>query len=354
VATQTVARESPDVTTILDVVDRVNAAPDLAAYARLTCEGILQLLPSLSVSYNELNPTIGRTYGVIAPDPGPGWFRTYRQVFETHLNDNPLIGHYLSTGDTRVMAWGDPEVGTCIGTTLDRLFYEPNGIRSQAAMRLPAPPGIVIGIAVNRGPEGFDPADRQLLSLLRPHLVHAYRSVQLRSDATLLGRVLGEQGWAVLLVDADGRVVRSSPGAVESVAPYGLDIAEGARLAAGPLDRIRRIMRDYDPATPAAPSPPVPVLGPAGMLTAVVIPSAVGPHVVLLRARSELDALRAAGLTVRQAEVALALADGASSREIASRLGISPATARKHLEAVFSRLGVNHRAAAVARIAALR
>ena len=34
-------------------------------------------------------------------------------------------------------------------------------------------------------------------------------------------------------------------------------------------------------------------------------------------------------------------------------LGITPATVRKHLEAVFARLGVTHRAAAVARVRSL-
>jgi DNA-binding CsgD family transcriptional regulator len=352
VSNQTVMAQPPEVTRVLELVERIAAAPDLNAYARLTCEGILELMPALSVSYNELNPTTGRSYGVIAPDPGPGWFRTYLPTFEAHLNDNPLVAR-AAAGDTRVVAWGDPEVGTVAGTTLDREFYQPNGIYSQMGFILPAPPGIVIGIAVNRGREGFSEDDRRLLALLRPHLVHAYQAVQVRADTTLLGRVLAEHGWAVVLVDSDGRVVRSDPGTVASAARYGLDVAEGARLDAGPLDRIRGIIRDYDPATPAAASPPIPVLGAAGALTAVVVPSTVGPHVVLLRAQSPLASLRAMGLTQRQAEVALGLAAGESSHEIAARLGISPATARKHLESIFSRLGVKHRAAAVARIAAL-
>jgi DNA-binding CsgD family transcriptional regulator len=341
----TVTRQSPDVTAVLDVVDRINTAADLTAYATLTCEGIIGLLPALSVSYNELNPAAGRAYGVIVPDPGPGWWRTYKHIFEAHLNDNPFIGHYLRTGDTRVCRWGDPAIGPHEGTPLDRLFYQPNGIRSQMAMALPAPAGIVVGIAVNRGEEGFTEADRRVLSLLRPHLVHAYRAVQVRSEATLLGKVLGEHGWAVVLVDGDGRVVRTTPGTVESAGPYGLDLADGVPLVDGPLGRIRKIIQEYDPATPAAASRPIPVVGPAGVLEAVVVPSAVGPHVVLLRARS--------GLAARQSEVALGLAAGESSHEIAQRLGISHATARKHLESVFSRLGVTHRAAAVARIAAL-
>jgi DNA-binding CsgD family transcriptional regulator len=348
------ALSAPDVTAALEVVDRIAAAPDLNAYARLACEGILTLMPALSVSYNEINPIAGRAYGVLAPDPGPGWFRTYRPIFEGHLNENPLIAHHLATGDTRVVAWGDPGVGSISGTALYERFYRPNGIHSQAAVALPAPAGIIIGIAVNRGTEGFSQTDRRLLELLRPHLVHAYRAVQVRTDTSLLGKVLGAHGWGVVLVDSDGRVVRSTRETIDAAARYGLDVAEGARLAAGPLGQVRQIIRSYDPATPAAASAPIPIVGAAGTLAAIVVPSAVGPHVVLLRAESSTDSLRAAGLTARQAEVALRLAAGESNREIANELGISPATARKHLESVFSRLGVKHRAAAVARISALR
>jgi DNA-binding CsgD family transcriptional regulator len=90
------------------------------------------------------------------------------------------------------------------------------------------------------------------------------------------------------------------------------------------------------------------------MLAAVVVPSLAGPHVVLLRAQSDIAALQAAGLTPRQAQVAVRLAAGETSQEIAQHLGISPATARKHLESVFTRLGVRHRAAAIARVASLQ
>jgi DNA-binding CsgD family transcriptional regulator len=345
---------APDLVAVLDLVDRVSAAPDLTSYARRTCEGILALVPALSVSYNELNPGAGRAHAVIVPDPGPGWFRTFRRVFQAHQSENPLVERFLATGDTRVLAWGDPGVGTALGTTLDKVFYEPNGIRSQAAVMLPAPPGVLIGIAVNRGEEGFSLAERRLLSLLRPHLVHAYRAVQLRADTDLLGSVLGESGWAVVLVDSDGRVVRSTPGVAAVAARYGLDADDGALLAAGPLEAVRAIIRAYDPATPAAPSRTIPATGPDGTLEAMVVPSIVGPHVVLLRRRGGLAALAAAGLTPRQAEVALALGAGRTNTEISRQLGITPATVKKHLEGIYATLGVGHRAAAAARVAALR
>ena len=61
----------------------------------------------------------------------------------------------------------------------------------------------------------------------------------------------------------------------------------------------------------------------------------------------ELDPMRVAaafGLTPRQAEVAVLLAQGMGNRAIASSLGISPHTGRRHTEQVLARLGVSSRA----------
>lgn len=56
------------------------------------------------------------------------------------------------------------------------------------------------------------------------------------------------------------------------------------------------------------------------------------------------------GLSPRQAEVAMLLQEGLTNAQIARRLGISEGTVRKHIEAVFTTLGVSSRAAAVAEL----
>lgn len=54
------------------------------------------------------------------------------------------------------------------------------------------------------------------------------------------------------------------------------------------------------------------------------------------------------GLTAREAEVLLWLGRGKSNRDIAEILVLSPRTVNKHLEGVFSKLGVENRASAAA------
>jgi DNA-binding NarL/FixJ family response regulator len=56
----------------------------------------------------------------------------------------------------------------------------------------------------------------------------------------------------------------------------------------------------------------------------------------------------AAQLSKREREILQKVADGATTRQVASELGISPHTVKTHLERIFEKLGANDRAQAVA------
>jgi DNA-binding CsgD family transcriptional regulator len=339
---------------ILDAIDAISGASDLESYGRIATSALLGLIPSLSASYNELNHLARRAFAVITPDPGPSWFARYQAVFEAHMLDNPLVQLGIEKADTRALTWQDvPVERSILGTALDRLFYEPNGIRSQLVVFLPSPPGVMLGFALNRGSRGFTEEDRETLALLRPHLVHAYRSVQLRSEGQSLRSVLEVQGWAVVLVGDDGLVLQTSPGTAEELRPYGVDLNPGTDLGRGPLRPLLEHIAAYDRRSPSVPSRPLRLRHEDRVIEASVVPGTVAPHVVLLR-RSDATQARLAlaqrGLSPRQVDVALALVAGGSNRDIAESLGIAVGTVKKHLDALYQQLGVEHRAAAIARL----
>lgn len=62
---------------------------------------------------------------------------------------------------------------------------------------------------------------------------------------------------------------------------------------------------------------------------------------LLLREASEAPS--ELGLTKRQAELSSLVAQGLSNREVGERLGIAPATVKKHLEQIYERLGITNR-----------
>ncbi len=73
------------------------------------------------------------------------------------------------------------------------------------------------------------------------------------------------------------------------------------------------------------------------------------PHLALWRSRWSATASPAVkGLTVREREVLQAVANGATNREIAQQLWISPHTVRTHLEHIFEKLDVRTRTEATA------
>ncbi len=53
-------------------------------------------------------------------------------------------------------------------------------------------------------------------------------------------------------------------------------------------------------------------------------------------------------LSKREREILQKVADGSTTRQVATELGISPHTVKTHLERIFEKLGANDRAQAVA------
>jgi DNA-binding CsgD family transcriptional regulator len=74
------------------------------------------------------------------------------------------------------------------------------------------------------------------------------------------------------------------------------------------------------------------------------------PHLYGLYRRHRVALSGRTDVTPRQRGLLNLVAAGQTNRQISRQLGISESTTRKHLENIYARLGVNNRAAAVARV----
>ena len=327
---------------VLEALRIVGEADSINDFAERVCRELLRLVPGVSASYNEVNLAAGRVAGVVHPDPGREWFRQYAGVLEAHLRENPIVRYFEVTGENDIVTWSDLDPdGAFFETTLYREFYAPNGIHSQLGFLLPAPPGIHVGLAINRDGAEFTPRERALLAELRQHLVNLYRLVSHAEASRQRDAALADDGWSVVLVDDTGTVVESNDLAVTIGRTAGVDLTVGARLREGPLGPV---LSDVDWSRSPHHAP----------FEARLERSTVGPHVLWIRQPHRVtvaDAV-ALGLTERQAEVAVLLVDGLTNERIAQRLGISTGTVRAHLDAVFRRLKVSSRAAVVGRLRA--
>ncbi len=184
----------------------------------------------------------------------------------------------------------------------------------------------------------------ELLARIRVHLANARMAQSARTALDAFGRFL-------LAVDGTGKVMWCTPQAARllGTALSGFD-TEGYVV---PSDV--RAWLDQSASAPAS-SPPTPIelaAGSASKLRLLYV-GQVGAEERLLRviegeAVSDQAVLKSRLLvTDREAEVLLWIARGKSNRDIAEILSLSPRTVNKHLEQIFTKLGVENRTSAAA------
>ncbi len=343
-----------DLTGALDFVRDAGEASDPSDFRQRVMQGLPRLVPSYMTSYTDMS-----VHGapMLLLDPPDAITPEFEEAFVRFAGQNPLIAHYAATGERRPMKISDLMARRAFrATDLYRTVYGPMGVEYQMALPLPAEPGAVVGIALNRDRRDFGERDRQVLELLAPHLARLRQDAATRAAlalvSSLVDRALGDEGRAAVAVGRDARVAYASAGAeallrAHLAPPRRADLLP-ARLEDWLLAERRRGLR--------APADLV-LDGPGGRLIARLLPSGdrEGHDVVLLeehRLDRERVALAGLGLSARQGEVLSLVARGRNNREVAEVLGVSPRTVQKHLENIYDRLGVRSRAAATARAVA--
>lgn len=225
------------------------------------------------------------------------------------------------------------------------------------ALWRPEGPVLLSFLASKPEPPRFGDTELEVLSLLVSALNAGAAAARLLKEARPgIDRLLDEIELAVSLHFPDGTEYRNRrlPGLLETLDHPERLMAESSHLAA-------RILRLSERPTKSTPRPPpdsgtrtVHLDGDLLYLNGSWLPpGAAGPGPAALvsvrGARARLpDAPSLADrydLTSRQAQVARMLAEGASSQDIADRLGISPHTARHHAQRVVERVGTHSRKA---------
>ena len=145
---------------------------------------------------------------------------------------------------------------------------------------------------------------------------------------------------AVIQLDGLGRIVHAGTAAMELLSAY---CGTGsARLGLPEMVEAWR----------RAPKTTLDIQGCRGRLRLCLIDNGIWPVILLQEQRStppDLRLLEGLGLTTRQAQVLRLLACGKSNEQIAQALLISAATVGKHLEHIYTRLGVSSRGQAITR-----
>ncbi|MBY0381863.1 MAG: DNA-binding response regulator [Xanthobacteraceae bacterium] len=180
----------------------------------------------------------------------------------------------------------------------------------------------------------------EMLARIRVHLTNARLTRSARAALDASGRYL-------FAVDHTGKTIWATPQAQKLLASF--ESAGKIELPAPWLDWLGEAFRD----TSNLKAPPSAPLAQSDKLRVHYIGRLETDEFLLRLARDTTsesidDFSKQLGLTSREGEVLSWLSKGKTNRDIAQILGLSPRTVDKHLEQIYSKLGVENRTAAAA------
>jgi DNA-binding CsgD family transcriptional regulator len=334
---------------VLGVARALAAARHPDEFSRTAVTAIAALIPSDVVTINEVDPESGRTVYLAEPasftPPNES-----DDLLATLADQHPLIHHFMTTGDGSAHRisdfWSQDEYHA---SSIYRLLYQPMGVEYQMAVTLPAPRPIVVGIALSRRAADFSERDREVLNVLRPHLVQAWFNAKdqghLRSLLSAASDAAIETGAGVIVLSEPPYEV--TPGALVSLYRF-----FGRPTSTSPLPvRVGRWM-DHQQArfegegSLELPKPLRAEIDGRRVVLRFLPGQGAHPGALLLREerrRQQPRKLDTLGLTPREAEIVACVIKGETNASIGESLHVSPATVKKHLDNIYVKLGVRGR-----------
>ncbi len=303
------------------------------------------------ITYNEILPP--RTLKYVwdpAHDAPPS--PAQDAAFARDMHENPILAHYLENGHGQAVKISDfLGVEGYHRTGLYNEAYKCFGVESQLGISLRKPSAsAVIGLALNRGLPDFTERDRALLDILRGHLSQAYANAALFTKALQAPRVV--EGWpelemGLIVADPAGRVVRSAGAALVWMDEM-FGFTPGGRLPDTLRDWVKSVAGTRRRADVA--NPLVLELERCRIDVRFIEDVRSGEYYLMFERQMQRSSvsrtLRDVGLSRREAEVLSWVARGKTDADVAVILGLSVRTVHKHLEHIYTKLGVENRTAA--------
>jgi DNA-binding response OmpR family regulator len=182
----------------------------------------------------------------------------------------------------------------------------------------------------------------EMIARIRVHLANARMTQSARAALDVSGRYL-------LAVSRQGKILWATPQAQKLLSATLTANADDEFLLPEPMTQLLEQVQEGKAASKAAMAS-----FPSNDQLRLQYMGKLGPNEFLLRLAKDAGAGTPAefsselGLTTREGEVLSWLSKGKTNRDIAQILGLSPRTVDKHLEQIYSKLGVENRTAAAA------
>ena len=344
------------------------AGHGLAGFARAGVQALPSLVASdvTTLSVCDLGSGHRKVFGT----PGSALSAQDQACFDRFFVEHPLVryhGELHGQGAHRIS--DSLPFSRFRETPLYNEYYRRIGIDHVIALPIHVDAHTLVSFVLNRRGRDFSDRERNALDLLREHLAQLYRQSQALEHAqaaqTGLNLLFDQSGSAWMRLGSQRELLAASALALSWVERYaGAAPRPGQRLPAV-LDRWLAQAPSGGAALGLGKAPLVTrnelVLARGGDRLRVQVlalpqparePAQEGDSFMILQEQPALAAsaqFTSLPLTPRERDVMQWFAAGKTDRDIAAVLGCSHRTVQKHLERIYSKLGVETRTAAVMR-----
>jgi len=329
---------------------------DSVQFTAQMLSGLRKIVSTEFAAYCEMVPARKISVNSFDPEEPPAQRETEPR-WPGVMHEHPVVQHYLRTRDRRAFKISDFVTEREFHSrALYADFYRVMKIEDVMCFEIPSPAPFVLAVGLHRSRRNFTERERLVLNLVRPHLTQAWRNAKkftrLMEEMRALRKTLDALDHGVIVISSSGRVRFATPQAIQYLDAY----FSGAKRAAGRLpEELAQWVGRWEAMHHAdeLPPPRLPlVVERQGRRLSIRLVSEGGTRVLLLEEQLDclpLEKLRAFGLSTREAEVLTWVAHGRTNAGVASILGISVLTIKKHLQHIFDKLGVDTRTAATVR-----
>jgi DNA-binding CsgD family transcriptional regulator len=339
-----------DLETLLAAINNLNASNDLQTLPERALSTVSRIIHADSVAFTGFSSS-GEYAGI-------GWENSEAispsdlEVFVQYMHENPLFAAFVIERRTETLKITDLiSLADFKRTNVYNEFYRRVGVTNQLVTPMTISDDLVISCSINTVKEDFSDRDKLILTLIAPHIANAVRN-SFAYDR--LSSALDTEERGIIAVNSKGKPLFISEYARRLLAKYFAEAGKtGNSLPETVVDWLKQIQETSQAKNFNLPTEALKIEKQKDVLSIRLMHNSTTRERTLLLEEKQFvnpQIFENFNLTKRENEILSLITQGKTDDAIAQLCGISLRTVHKHVEHIYTKLGVETRTGAMLKI----
>ena len=338
-----------DLQTLLSAIENLNSDFDPKSLAERAISAATMVIEADSVAFTGINYN-GELSG-LAWDSSEAISPEEIEIFGLYMHEQPLFAAFVIERRPETLKITDLLAADKFErTNIYNEFYRKIGVRNQLVSPLSISEDLFVSCSANTGKKDFSDRTKLMSTLLAPHLVNTIRNAYAYER---LNSALETEECGIIAVNSKGKAVFVSEFAKQLLEKYfASEKRETGSLPETLHNWLKEVNSMFKTSEFALPPDPLKIENKKGELTVrFMCNNKTREKNLLLEEKRFVNpkTFEQLNLTRREAEIMFWITKGKSDDLIANLCGISTRTVHKHVENIYTKLGVENRTSAILR-----